>query len=680
MEQHGKPVIYDAVPLPSSDQPATTTQPQRPRVNVASFNTLSNWWYVYKYYHSSVPDEARRWEQRGKLMQQYIQALNADVVCLQEVRPDSFAKDFAFLHAEGSGDSKFDAILEQSNNVFMRCAICFRTDKLRVVRVHKKTRRALIVTLEVLPAGSGHQFVVATCHLSAGEKAGERVRQLEDILKNVDKQYGASAKKNGPRESSHIPLLLCGDFNSEPQEACREFLLTKKLDPTFVDPLYPDVPVTSKSRQQPFTLRDAYADAFQDRESRPNTMVVKEIFQLFLRSSAAETVATDTAQKENTDDPSSTYSDGLLKAVRFMFDLFASKTDVSDTETFIQAADVERWLTELHGPPSSRDGSGVHHERLARETLTAQLEQLRSQQQDGDADESTGDTKPVENGNGGQALVDLTRDAPPIAQLAPARLSFSDFLGINIDELNRNPWSVMYDIVHFGADKFLGPDAMKPPAQGGLPFFERVYDYMYYTPDHFRLLGVRRPMSPAARTKMLESGVHLPNLEHPSDHLPLAACLEFASNVGDLEAAAKALSAKLAKVAKEEATSGKAAKSNKRKGGKAKPTVDAAALKDLVDGAREWLSLPIAADAADPSPNAESRSNFENELYTLSTSQAQPLAGPRLVGLLSQSIIKNYLKHSERTGLAKPLQKAFSAEVRKIVQHLCAQQSAATAT
>lgn len=178
-------------------------------LNVASFNTLSNWWYVFKYYHPSVPMAERLWQCRGQRMREYVLGLQADVICLQEVRPDTFEQDFQFLR-----EAAYEMRMEKSNNIYMRCAIAWRSDKLRLVEEHKKTQRALIVTLETIVGPSaappadddgGHsglklesgacafqqqrrQVVVATCHLSAGAKPDERTRQLEGILKTVEKR------------------------------------------------------------------------------------------------------------------------------------------------------------------------------------------------------------------------------------------------------------------------------------------------------------------------------------------------------------------------------------------------------------------------------------------------------------------------------------------------------------
>jgi hypothetical protein len=78
--------------------------------------------------------------------------------------------------------------------------------------------------------------------------------------------------------------------------------------------------------------------------------------------------------------------------------------------------------------------------------------------------------------------------------LAPAALTFCDFVGVVVEELEKNPWSVWHDLGVLGVEECLGEAAVLPPAKGGAPFFECVFDYIYFTPSHFELEAVREPM------------------------------------------------------------------------------------------------------------------------------------------------------------------------------------------
>ena len=142
----------------------------------------------------------------------------------------------------------------------------------------------------MLWTGPGPQFVVSTCHLSAGDKPDERVRQLDGVLKTVEKKFGASLSKAAKGQKqvksvAHVPLVLCGDFNSEPEQAARHFLLKGCIDQTFKDPVSPAVKVTSKPKTHTMVLADVYADAYEASasRSRPDTMIVREIFELFVQ-------------------------------------------------------------------------------------------------------------------------------------------------------------------------------------------------------------------------------------------------------------------------------------------------------------------------------------------------------------------------------------------------------------
>ena len=174
----------------------------------------------------------------------------------------------------------------------------------------------------------------------------------------------------------------------------------------------------------------------------------------------------------------------------------------------MRAERVDDWLHALHGPPDVRGTSG-HHERIARGFLQANLAAATASATNDSSDGVGGD----DNGGGESdqvlaPLLDATADAgalaraaredvelPTIKSLAPAALTFGQFLDLNVDVVNREPWSTMYDIHHLGAAPLLGPTAMSPPADGGLPFFSKVFDYLYYSgPAHFSLREVRRPL------------------------------------------------------------------------------------------------------------------------------------------------------------------------------------------
>ena len=206
-------------------------------LRVASWNVLSNWWYVYKYYDISVEIVKKSWPHRKTLTKQYIRRLNADILTLQEINPQTFAEDFSFMHELG-----YDGIMENSNNKWMRCGIFFRRDKITLVKAEHRAYKCLLAQFQVanvvsdgaagLAEGLQAQpyVFVATCHLAANCPTS-RVRQLEKALKFAEKMANASNIA-----TSDMALIVCGDFNTFEDLAnspVRRFMLDGQIQTTF---------------------------------------------------------------------------------------------------------------------------------------------------------------------------------------------------------------------------------------------------------------------------------------------------------------------------------------------------------------------------------------------------------------------------------------------------------------
>ena len=212
------------------------------QLRVASWNVLSNWWYVYKYYNHSIAKTKKNWPHRKELTKQYIRKLNADILTLQEINPNSFDEDFCFMRELG-----YDGIMEDSKNKWMRCAIYFRRSKIALIQADHKAYKCVVAQLQVQNKSLGgiagsteglqaqRNVFVTTCHLSAKD-AGDRVRQLETALKVAQKM----AKKSGIK-TDDIALLVCGDCNTFADVAdspVRRFMLDGIIKSNFKS-LYP---------------------------------------------------------------------------------------------------------------------------------------------------------------------------------------------------------------------------------------------------------------------------------------------------------------------------------------------------------------------------------------------------------------------------------------------------------
>jgi mRNA deadenylase 3'-5' endonuclease subunit Ccr4 len=175
----------------SLPQPATLALPPQEHLSVLSYNVLLpnsvDGWWTYKMYQPPLPDELQyqsSWDYRRDLLKDRIQLVNADVVCLQEVSPKSFAQDFVEFMQELGYDG-----VELFKKGRFRPATFWKTSQCELVApaVHKD--RCLLTSFRLL-TGDGRResqqsWYVCNCHLQAGKQGGRRIRQINEAMRGV---------------------------------------------------------------------------------------------------------------------------------------------------------------------------------------------------------------------------------------------------------------------------------------------------------------------------------------------------------------------------------------------------------------------------------------------------------------------------------------------------------------
>ena len=191
---------------------------------------------MFKYYEFAVRKAKKGWSYRKELTKQYIIKLDADILTLQEVNPQTFLVDFSFMHELG-----YDFFMEESNNNWMRCAIFWRRDKLMLAQAEHRVYKCQIAQLKILNSSSDCEptstglmaqkwVFVLTCHLSAINPT-KRVRELEDAMFHVEQM-----RKRSRIHPDHVALLLSGDMNTFTDIAnspVRRFLLDGMIGPDY---------------------------------------------------------------------------------------------------------------------------------------------------------------------------------------------------------------------------------------------------------------------------------------------------------------------------------------------------------------------------------------------------------------------------------------------------------------
>lgn len=143
-------------------------------------------------YNPPIPEDRQHvtsWDFRQSLLEERIRSADADVVCFQEVSPESFEQDFQFMQELG-----YDGV-ELFRKGRFRPATFWKTDRVKhtdsVPAVHKD--RTLLTAFQRVGKNSGseddekdnqHWFVL-NCHLQAGKQGKRRVRQIQEGTKAI---------------------------------------------------------------------------------------------------------------------------------------------------------------------------------------------------------------------------------------------------------------------------------------------------------------------------------------------------------------------------------------------------------------------------------------------------------------------------------------------------------------
>jgi endonuclease/exonuclease/phosphatase family metal-dependent hydrolase len=205
--------------------------------NVLLPNSVRGWW-ISKMYRPEVPLELRAWPHRQRRLAEILLGRSPDVICLQEMCPDSFESDVHFLREAG-----YEALLHRKFE--LRVATFWRRDPSLhlVLQGARHMDRVLVTTF-----GGDRPLHVINCHLTAGPHPDRRLRQVHEALERLE--------PGGE-------LVICGDFNSPLRSALHELLERGEVGPSFRDELQPDRPVTSRVRRHARgPLRDVYAEAY----------------------------------------------------------------------------------------------------------------------------------------------------------------------------------------------------------------------------------------------------------------------------------------------------------------------------------------------------------------------------------------------------------------------------------
>ena len=259
--------------------PATLPKPVAgiPSLSVLSYNVLLpnsvDGWWNFKMYNPPLVEEKdwhiSNWDYRRDLLKERIQKVDADVVCLQEIAPESFENDFSFM-----SDLGYDGVELYKKGRF-RPATFWKTSHCALVSpaVHKD--RSLLTAFNLKDLSEDPRYwYVANVHLQAGKNGPRRVRQMNEAIKGT---LTLARKLKEPEPESTIRLIVCGDMNGEQECGAIHFLEHGFVDETFLED---NEPVSSGRKELPLAqpMKDATNCVTRsDNNESPPTMVVAEL-------------------------------------------------------------------------------------------------------------------------------------------------------------------------------------------------------------------------------------------------------------------------------------------------------------------------------------------------------------------------------------------------------------------
>jgi endonuclease/exonuclease/phosphatase family metal-dependent hydrolase len=485
-------------------------------IRVVTWNVLSNWWYVFKCYSSNTPEEHRTWTHREKLSKEYLENLNGDIVCVQEINPNNIYyedgnsvennnkedKNKSIIYEEGdlafAHNLGYNIVLERSGNRFMRTAILYKKDlySLNQVKSDFKFVTARLIPLRGSRLDGTAPIVVVSVHLPVGyqdnqSKGQPQVSTLQKALKTA-----------GKIKEENDGFIIAGDFNlliSDHNDAptlkfLREGTISKEYyewqdenEKKFSYGVKPESSNSSSSSSKNYTHNFGQLyDATIDLNQLKNTFIVP-----------------DTNNKMYNREPSNDFNEEIFvpefdEAVTNIFQLYCTKE-----ENVMKPVNVENWLQCIHGLPCNRTMDGANQERLAK------LKMLLNATKDFD---KWGGNQKSSNEliNAYNKLVDDNNEH--------LLLHLKDFIEIYRKEYQTNPWSVQYDFVKCNVDW----NVNEKDNNGSNGSYSRKLDRIFYNNINLYETESQKLLYENEMKKekiWFDNKNYLPNSDHPSDHL-----------------------------------------------------------------------------------------------------------------------------------------------------------------
>jgi len=226
---------------------------------VVSYNILANGYASksrYKYCHPRYLS----WNYREANLYSEIRGYHAEVVCLQELEKQHYDNYFypklALIGYSGVFYPKQkDQSQQQGQLILDGCAIFWKSD------VFKKDGETLVkypqsehigIILNLSTHVGGKSVCICTTHITGNPRTPQiKIEQLDSLLSKVSTLVNVKT----------VPVIICGDFNSNPSSGVYKYMKQGKLPANYTDQDFPDLHYCDHQVSHGLELKSSYEDS-----------------------------------------------------------------------------------------------------------------------------------------------------------------------------------------------------------------------------------------------------------------------------------------------------------------------------------------------------------------------------------------------------------------------------------
>ncbi|GLV40028.1 angel [Carabus blaptoides fortunei] len=218
--------------MPAQITASTSKQNNSLEFTLMSYNVLAQDLLTgHAYLYRNHSPNALLWETRWANLFEEIVTHNADIICLQEVQESHVGKYYSQLNSLGYAN----VYKRKTGNKTDGCAIYYKKSMFKMIEnttveynqgysVLDRDNVAIVVKLTPVKHPRV-EFVVATTHLLYNPRRQDvRLAQTQVLLAEIDR---IAYKPGNP--NNYIPVIVTGDFNSEPESAVYKLLVDGTL-------------------------------------------------------------------------------------------------------------------------------------------------------------------------------------------------------------------------------------------------------------------------------------------------------------------------------------------------------------------------------------------------------------------------------------------------------------------